>query len=79
MSKVVSSRLCLQRFYLQTAILLVRVCKGNIFFKEDRYLHTLYLFEIKFTKSMAAKPFWAFGRNEGTNKQIRKHQSFKEY
>ena len=68
-----------RRFYLQTATLLVRVCKGNILFKEDRYLHTLYLFEIKFTNSMAAKLFWAFGRNEGANKKIRKHQSFKEY
>ena len=67
MSKVVSSRLCLQRFYLQAAILLVRVCKGNIFFEEDRYLHTLYLFEIKFNNSMAAKLSWVFGHNEGTN------------
>ena len=38
-----------------------------MFFKEARYLHTLYLFEIKFTNSMAAKLFWAFGGNEGTN------------
>ena len=71
--------MCLRRFYLQTSILLVRVCKGNIFFKEDKHLHTLYLFEIKFTNSVAAKLFWAFSGNEGMNKQTRKHQSFKEY
>ena len=34
---------------------------------------------MKFTKSMAAERFWTFGCNEGTNKKIRKHQSFKEY
>ena len=34
---------------------------------------------MKFTKSKAAKLFRAFGCNEGTNKKIRKHQSFKEY
>ena len=28
---------------------------------------------------MAAEHFWMFGGNEGTNKKIRKHQSFKEY
>ena len=27
----------------------------------------------------AAELFWAFGCNEGKNKRIRKHQSFKEY
>ena len=34
---------------------------------------------MKFTNSMAAERFWTFGCNEGTNKKIRKHQSFKEY
>ena len=29
--------------------------------------------------SMAVDFFWAFGHNEGMNKKIRKHQSFKEY
>ena len=28
---------------------------------------------------MAAELFWAFGRNEGTNKKIREHQPFKKY
>ena len=28
---------------------------------------------------MAAEHFWAFGGNKGTNKKIRKHESFKEY
>ena len=28
---------------------------------------------------MAAELFWAFGNNEGMNKKIRNHQSFKEY
>ena len=30
---------------------------------------------MKFTNTMAAELFWVFGRNEGTNKKIRKHQS----
>ena len=34
---------------------------------------------MKFTNSVATELFWAFGRNEGMNKKIRKHQSFKEY
>ena len=34
---------------------------------------------MKFINSKAAKLFWAFGQNEGTNKKMRKHQSFKEY
>ena len=34
---------------------------------------------MKFTSPMTADIFWAFGCNEGTNKKIRKHQSFKEY
>ena len=37
------------------------------------------LAQMKFTNSMAAELFWAFGRNEEINKKIRKHQSFKEY
>ena len=98
MSKVVSSKLCLRRFYLQTGVL------KYIFLKNNSYLHTLQLLEItfkvikdadrrhlmflpvidtwprvKFINSMAAESFWAFGRNEGTNKKIRKHQLFKEY
>ena len=28
---------------------------------------------------MAAELFWTFDHSEGTNKKIRKHQSFKEY
>ena len=28
---------------------------------------------------MTAELFWAFDHNKGTNKKIRKHQSFKEY
>ena len=34
---------------------------------------------MKFTNSTAALLFWVIGCNEGTNKKIRKHQSFKEY
>ena len=34
---------------------------------------------MKFTNSMATELFRAFGHNEGTNKNMRKHQSFKEY
>ena len=34
---------------------------------------------MKFSNSKAAKLFWVFGHNEGTNKKIGKHQSFKEY
>ena len=71
MSKVVSWEILFTNSYF--------IGKGNILFQEDTYLHTLYLFEIKFTNSMAAKLFWEFGRNEGANKKIRKHQSFKEY
>ena len=93
MTKIVSSKLCFWRFYLQTGALLVRVWKTN------SYLHTLQLLETNFyvikhavmrntfmtsneihqLNSMAAEHFWGFGFNEGMNKKIRKHQSFKEY
>ena len=33
---------------------------------------------MKLTNSKAAELFWAFGRNEGTNKKM-KNQSSKEY
>ena len=36
-------------------------------------------FLIHQNSSMAEELFWTFGRNEETNKKIRKHHSFEEY
>ena len=49
---------------------------SNTYMNSDK-IHQWFL--IHQNSSMAEELFWTFGRNEETNKKIRKHHSFEEY